>query len=153
MSNETNKPELSLPVQELKKEILGAIEGENASYKLPKDFYKKHLPEGVTDDILKKISTYNAQVAAAASVALAEKATPEMKKNEELTKGELVIPTLGHEHMSIIYTGVGRGAPGSDEPSYGGLSIKMQSAFNNKNSGELKIAQSICRGIASDAFK
>lgn len=115
------------------------------------DIYNKHLPEGLTPDLVKNLSEHNTNFVAASTHAFGVTAVAAMKANPELQKATIDIP-FGYKDNLHITTVARTELPNDKGTDYGDthaiLTVKAGS-----NGAQLKTAISMIADMASTALK
>lgn len=94
--------EIKTDVLELSKTLKGRIKiGENGVASIEPGTYVSLLPEGVTEDNVKKLQSFHSELAAAATLATGELAVPYMKKNKDVASVDLSIPMIGKDSLDV----------------------------------------------------
>lgn len=106
------------------------------------DLYARLLPEGLTPAIIKDLNDHNALFAAAATLALGDKAIPVMKKHKDLDRISLSIASVGKDGFGVNFDRSrqvpDRGADGAHgtKTKYGSASVEYV-MYGTKSRGEL----------------
>lgn len=115
------------------------------------DIYNKHLPEGITPEIVKNISEHNTNFVAASTHAFGVTAVAAMKANPELQKATIDMP-FGYKDNLHITTTRSTELPNDKGTSYGDthaiLTVKAGS-----NGAQLKTALSLIADMAASSLK
>lgn len=144
------KPEIRDLAARIKDNI--AIEGNTAS--VDKDLFVRLLPEGVTEDMVKRYQEHTTQVIAATSLALGQAAIPAMKKHKDLDNLTLNMPLVGKDNLQVNFKRQDEvGAPGAAEKTtkFGVVSAKMQ-IYGTKTRGEFAKVREELSQDATDAY-
>ena len=116
--------------------------------------YERLLPGGIDMDTVKKINEHNQAMVAAGTHALGVVSIPVMKKDNDLGRTTLVIPTVGKDYMGFAFDRSREvRAPGSDTPvtKFGSTTQEIVT-YGTKNRGDLAKVKSELAEMALDAF-
>jgi hypothetical protein len=64
--------------------------------------YVDNLPEGINKDMVSKLQAYNSTVAASAALAVGTMANAAIKKNKELDRVTMTLPTVGKDFFEVV---------------------------------------------------
>jgi hypothetical protein len=95
----TIKPEVTALAAKIKP--LLKIDNKTGVVTVEDKLYVGLLPESITEAQLKELGKHNAQFVAAAGLALGELTLPVMKKNAEIDKVSVEIPTVGGDKFNF----------------------------------------------------
>lgn len=70
---------------------------------VPKNMYDRLLPENVTREMVEQVASANADIAAAAVLAVGEASIPLMKKHGELTNVTLELPATSRDVFQVVF--------------------------------------------------
>lgn len=94
--------EIKSDVVELSKTLKGKIKiGDNGVATIEAGTYTSLLPEGVSEDTVKKLQGFHSELAAAATLATGELAVPYLKKNKDVGSVDLSIPMVGKDTLDV----------------------------------------------------
>ncbi len=126
--------------KELAKQLKGLIKiGENGVATIKEGTYVDMLPEGITEDDVKKLQTYNSNLVAAGALAIGEMGIDYMKKHKDVAQVELSIPMVGKDTMGLSIKRTKNSInPQTKEPitTYGAINASINT-YSTKPRGEL----------------
>ena len=133
------------------------VEG-TATASIDKDAYVDNLPEGITKEIVEKINEYDTSVASALANTLGLAAIPEIKKNKNLDRVTVTLPTVGKDSFSATFDRE-RQVPSRDEnnkpngtrPSYGVVNVE-HTMYGTRNRAQLANVKKMLAEKATSAF-
>jgi hypothetical protein len=115
------------------------------------DIYNKHLPEGITPEIVKNISEHNTNFVAASRYAFGVTAVAAMKANPELQKATIDIPMGYKDNLHIAM--VARTELPNDKGIEYGNTHAVLTVRAGSNGSQLKIVNSLIAEMAATALK
>jgi hypothetical protein len=117
--------------------------------------FVKHLPEGLTEDHVKKLGQYTTDVVAAGALAFGELAIDVMKKHKDLPRCELEVPITGKDTIGFTFdrSYETNAAPGSPEKvtKYGRVRAEVNH-YAAGNVGEFKKVKNHLAELAMKAM-
>lgn len=94
--------EIKQDTKDLAKTLKGKITiGDNGVATVKEGTYVELLPEGITEDTVKKLQAHNSHLVAAAALATGELAIDYLKKHKSVAAVELSMPTTGKDTLDI----------------------------------------------------
>lgn len=150
------KPEVRAIADEVKKVM--TIEGDKAV--LPEDFYKSHLPDGVTIKQAETLSKHNVTMLAGVTLGLGEAAIPVLAKDKSLDRIKLVFPTVSRDRMEasidrsriITHRNPSTGEQIGDPETYYGIPTARHMCYGGKARGQMAIIKEMLQADAKKAF-
>lgn len=120
--------------------------------------YIKYLPEGLTEDILKKAQAYKSEFTAATALAIGLEAEAVVKKHKALDRVELVVPLVGKDTLEFTYNRASMvpdrsaGAEkGARTEKYGTMSVS-ETVYSVGNRGQLGHIRDMLSASATAAY-
>lgn len=155
---ENKGPVLKEETKELAKSIQKELKLDGEKITCPEDLYTKTLPEGITPDIIKTISKHNANIVAAAGLAVGMISNEAMKKDKKIERITMEMPTVGKDHIDFNYDR-SREVPARDEngnpagtrSKLGSLTVNMTN-YAAKPHGQLNAVKRFLSEQAIEAF-
>lgn len=120
-----------------------------------KDYYTTNLPDGVTEDQVKKLQRYNDEIVHGGSLAYGEVMITAGKKNADIpSRAELEIPMVGKDMLKLVFDRTyDSRAPGSSETTVGYGRVTPQFKLHAaRKTGEFAIVKSTLADLAAAAF-
>ncbi len=116
-----------------------------------KDFYEKHLPEGITIAEVKKLQGHHSELASAGVIALGELAMPHLKKNKDLAEATLVIDAGRDQYSAGLTRLKTQRNPSTGETTdvLGSTSVKWRTSGTAGSRGSLKTSRDYVLGLAA----
>lgn len=144
--------EPSAQVVALSEKLMAAITIDNKTGEttVQPDIYDQGLPEGVTPDVIKKISDYDTNFVAAGQHAVGNAAIKAIGENPELNKVSADIPMGYKNNLHVSFTGKVDGPEGK-EPTYGVMEAILTVRAGN-NGAQSKIVRSMLGELAQAAL-
>lgn len=97
-------PVIKQPILDLAVELKKVIEVTKAGVgTIGEEAYIKNLPEDITVEQIKTINKYNTEFTAAAGLAFGEVAVGVLKKNKDLDRANLTIPTVDRDTINMTF--------------------------------------------------
>ncbi len=122
---------------------------------VPKDFYEKTLPEGISLTEVKKLQAHNSELVSAGVIALGELAVPHLGKHADLKEASISI-TAGRDELSAVLTrNKQQRNPQSGETTevYGSTAVKWRTTGTAGSRGSLATSRQYVLGLASKSLK
>lgn len=119
--------------------------------------YVANLPEGITEETITAVRSYDTNFAAASLLALGRNAAEAMKKNKELDTVALSIPATGKDSFELQYkrskekTVTAEDGSVSNETRYGAAQVRFD-MYGTGNRGQLKAVKENLAAEALAAF-
>lgn len=149
MANATKDKEAQATAKPVKQEIVNmaeliksrtTLDAATGVATVAKDLYEHLLPEDLPRETVERVQAVNAEIAAAATLAIGELAIPAMKKNKDLSRVTLNIPATGRDSFEVTFdrSRQVRSAPGSDEmvTKFGTTNVGFVT-YGTRNRGQL----------------
>jgi hypothetical protein len=155
MSEIKLKPTTTELAESIKKEI--TIDPKSGVGTITAGHYAATLPEGVTAELIEKIQDHNTQLVAAAGLAFGQLSEDVLKKNKELPRTTLELPTIGQDRFNYTYDRTSqvpdRTADGvvGTKSVHGTLTVGYKT-FGTKSRGELLKVKKMLAEDAAKAF-
>jgi hypothetical protein len=154
------KEDVTSLADKLKKLI--KIDHKTGSADVEEGAYVKHLPEGLTADTIKHVQSYNSLFSAAGALAVGECSIAAGKKNKEIDRITVDIPTVGKDKFTFVFdrekqvpnrVADGQGGTKMDgsKTVYGNISVSLD-IYGTRNRGELKKIKELLGAEATAAF-
>ena len=164
MSTATEKavPAIKEDVQAVSTAIQGILSaGDNGAFTTSDpDWYKKSLPEGLTEEQYTSLAAHNTKVLAGATHALGVAAIPLMEKNPKLETATLVLPMIGKDAIKVTFERstekVERNEAGEvtgTKTSYGVTRQGFDIYGEGSNRGQLSVVKKNLAALAMAALK
>ena len=124
---------------------------------VPTDTYERLLPEGLTKETIVQLNAHNAQIAAAATLAVGNTAIPVMTKHKDLDRVEFEMPTFGKDKFAVTFDR-SRQVPDRSDGNTGGVRQQFGASrtsfemYGTESRGELKKVKQELMSSAADAF-
>lgn len=118
---------------------------------VPKDLYKKHLPEDMCYETVKKVQEFNLDFADATTLAFGRKATEHLKDNKDIDGASLSV-NVAHDRVSSEFRRhrqYRNPADGSTFDKYGVTETKYVSGINAKRTAYKEIQAHLCEQAES----
>lgn len=142
----TIKPEIKELADKIKAEGALTIDKKTGEATVSADTYVKLLPAELTEEIVKKVQTYNTQMLTAAAHVLGHTSLPVMKKNTELDRTFLKMPMTGKDTINVTFDrsrtyagGVTDGKANDPITKYGVVNASIDFYGSKANGDMLKV--------------
>ena len=120
--------------------------------------YIDNLPEGITKEIVEQLNDYDTSVASALASTLGNAAIPELKKNKNLDKITVSLPTVGKDAFNATFDRE-RQVPSRDEnnkpngtrPAYGIVNVE-HTMYGTRNRAQMASVKKMLSEKATAAF-
>lgn len=155
----SDKPSLKEETLKISKEIKanltvdasGECSGDSQSV------YEAHLPDGITMDTVKSVSSYNTTFCAAGTHAVGELAIEAMKKDKKLESVTAKLPFGSRDSLNLTFHRSREGVQnfgadkGKSVTQYGSSVVRVRTRAGN-NSGQMAAARKLISDLATEAF-
>jgi hypothetical protein len=122
---------------------------------VPKDFYEKNLPEGISIADVRKLQAHNSELVSAGVIALGELGVPHLKKHKDLTEATIVIDAARDQFSAGLVRLKSQRNPATGETTdvYGSTSARWRTTGTAGSRGSLKASRDYVLGLAAKELK
>lgn len=153
------KPELKATIAELSTKLAEHIKiAKDGSTTISDNLFEKHLPDGLTTDLVDKVKDYTTNFIAAGTHAFGVAAVDAMKGTKALTEVTTTIGLGGKDNMQVTTkreeTFVNRIDPNNpvDVTKYGVTTVKIEQYGHSSSKGTLKAVRNAIGARAQEVF-
>lgn len=137
---------------------IGEVKEGIATATIDQTAYVDNLPDGITREIVEQLNEYDTSVASALAATLGNAAIPEIKKNKNLDKVTVTLPTVGKDSFSATFDRERqvparneKGEPAGTRPAYGIVNVE-HTMYGTRNRAQLAGVKKMLTEKATAAF-